>query len=113
MTAAPIGAPGDPDADLSQGQVPDRAVPVTDARTRFPDLVNRAEYRDEVTPISRRGRGVVAAVVPWSVVEAAARWEDLRLGRLADAVRRADRESGEPPVPLDQLVEEPDAESDA
>jgi prevent-host-death family protein len=112
MTAAPIGAPGDPDAELARGQVSDSAVPVTDARSRFPDLVNRAEYRDEVTPISRRGRGVVAAVVPWSVVEAAARWEDLRLGRMAEAVRGADRDSGEPPVPLAQLVEELDAESD-
>jgi hypothetical protein len=54
---------------------------------------------------------VVAAVVPWSVVEAAARWEDLRLGRMAEAVRRADRDSGEPPVPLAQLVEELDAAS--
>jgi hypothetical protein len=31
---------------------------------------------------------------------------------MAEAVRRADRDSGEPPVPLTQLVEELDAEPD-
>jgi prevent-host-death family protein len=107
VTAAPTDDHGD-----VEGWADATVVPVTDARTRLPDLVNRAEYRDEVTPISRRGRGVVAAIVPWSVVVAAARWEDQRLGRMAEAARKADRESGEPAVPLAQLVEELDAESD-
>ena len=41
-------------------------MPVSAARKAFPDLVNRAFYAGEVTIITRRGKGDVAAIIPIS-----------------------------------------------
>ncbi|MGH3660850.1 MAG: hypothetical protein ACRDTQ_03185 [Micromonosporaceae bacterium] len=80
---------------------------VSEARAQLPDMVNRAEYADQVTYLIRRGRGRVAAVVPLEVVEAAARWEDQELGRLADEAR-AEMGAGAPAVPLDSVLRDLD-----
>lgn len=80
--------------------------PLSQARTHLPDLVRAAEHGGEITEITRRGHGVVAAVVPPEVLDAAEAWEDYQLGLRAEQNRRADRESGEPNVPWRELRDE-------
>lgn len=80
-------------------------LPITDARDRLADVVNEAAYAGQVTYLTRRGRRV-AAVVPAEVVEAAERWEDEQLGRMADEALAEMKRTGERPVPLDELRRE-------
>ena len=82
-----------------------RELPVTDARDRLANVVNEAAYAGQVTYLTRRGRRV-AAIVPVAAAEAAERWEDEVLGRLADeSLAEMDR-TGERPVPLDEVRRE-------
>ena len=80
-------------------------LPITDARDRLANVVNEAAYAGHVTYLTRRGRRV-AAVVPAEVVEAAERWEDERLGRMADEALAEMKRTGERPVPLEELRRE-------
>jgi prevent-host-death family protein len=91
---------------------PVREVPISDARAQLTDLVNRAEYREEITYLTRRGRGRVAAVVPSALLQEALaaleRYEDEELGRRAsEAVTETDR--GAPTVSWRDLRDEPSA----
>ena len=56
---------------------------ITDARERLADVVNEAAYTGQVIYLTRRGRRL-AAIVPVETAEAAERWEDEQLGRMAD-----------------------------
>jgi antitoxin (DNA-binding transcriptional repressor) of toxin-antitoxin stability system len=44
-----------------------KRMPVSEARKAFPDLVNQAFYAGEITVVTRRGKGDVAAIVPMNV----------------------------------------------
>jgi antitoxin (DNA-binding transcriptional repressor) of toxin-antitoxin stability system len=83
--------------------------PLSQARTHLPDLVRAAEAAGEITEITRHGHGVVAAVVPPEVLDAAEAWEDYQAGLRAEENRRTDRESGESNVPWRELRDEPTA----
>jgi len=82
-----------------------RELSITDARDRLADVVNEAAYAGQVTFLTRRGRRL-AAVVPAEVVEAAERWEDEQLGRMADEGLAEMERSGERPAPLDEVRRE-------
>lgn len=43
-------------------------MPVSEARKAFPDLVNQAFYAGEITVVTRRGKGDVAAIVPMKLL---------------------------------------------
>jgi antitoxin (DNA-binding transcriptional repressor) of toxin-antitoxin stability system len=45
-----------------------KRMPVSEARKAFPDLVNQAYYAGEITVVTRRGKGDVAAVVPMKLL---------------------------------------------
>lgn len=53
------------------GTIPERMkrMPVSEARKAFPDLVNQAFYAEEITVVTRRGKGDVAAIVPMKFVK--------------------------------------------
>lgn len=77
-------------------------VPITDARDRLADVVNEAAYGGQVTYLTRRGRRL-AAIVSVETAEAAERWEDEQLGRMANAALAEMTGTGEAPVPLDEV----------
>lgn len=79
-------------------------LPITDARGRLADIVNEAAYGGQVTYLTRHGRRL-AAIVPVEAAEAAERWEDEQLGRLADEAV-AEMTGGAQPVPLDDVRHE-------
>jgi antitoxin Phd len=91
---------------------PVHELPISDARAQLTDLVNRAEYREEITYLTRRGRGRVAAVVPSSLLHAALaaleRYEDEELGRRA-AEAAVETKRGAPTVSWRDLRDEPPA----
>jgi prevent-host-death family protein len=80
-------------------------LPITEARERLADVVNETAYGGGVTYLTRRGRRM-AAIVPIEAAEAAERWEDDQLGRLADEALAEMERTGEKPVPLDELRRE-------
>lgn len=45
-----------------------KRMPVSEARKAFPDLVNQAFYAGEITVVTRRGKGDVAAIVPMKLL---------------------------------------------
>lgn len=77
-------------------------VPITDARDRLADVVNQAAYSGQVTYLTRRGRRL-AAIVSVETAEAAERWEDEQLARMADEALAEMSRRGETPVPLGQV----------
>lgn len=80
-------------------------LPITDARDRLADVVNDAAYGGQATYLTRRGRRL-AAIVPIEAAEAAERWEDEQLGRMADAALDEMARTGEKPIPAAQLYAE-------
>jgi len=82
---------------------PDQVLPVTEARDRFAELVNRAAYGKERLVLGRRGKPLVA-LVPVEDLEALEAIEDeidLREGRR----RLREWEAGGcPTVPLEELA---------
>lgn len=80
-------------------------VPISRARERLADVVNEAAYTGQVTYVTRRGQRL-AAIVSVETAEAAERWEDEQLGRMADEALAEMRQSGEEPVPLDEVRDE-------
>lgn len=80
-------------------------VSITDARDRLADVVNEAAYTGQVTYLTRRGRRL-AAIVSVEAAEAAERWEDEQLGRLADVALAEMTRTGETPVALDEVRRE-------
>lgn len=80
-------------------------VPITDARDRLADVVNEAAYTGQVTYLTRRGRRL-AAIVSVQAAEAAERWEDEQLGRMADDALAEMTRTGETPVALDEVRHE-------
>lgn len=80
-------------------------VPITDARGRLADVVNEAAYTGQVTYLTRRGRRL-AAIVSVETAEAAERWEDEQLGRLADDSLAEMTRTGQPPIPLGEVRDE-------
>lgn len=82
-----------------------RELPITDARGRLADVVNEAAYGGQVTYLTRRGRRL-AAIMPVEAAEAAERWEDEQLGRLADEALDEMARTGEQPTPLAQVRRE-------
>lgn len=82
-------------------------LPITDARDRLADVVNEAAYTGQVTYLTRRGRRL-AAIVSVEAAEAAERWEDEQLGRMADDALAEMARTGERPVPLDEVRAELD-----
>lgn len=77
-------------------------VSITDARDRLADVVNEAAYTGQVTYLTRRGRRL-AAIVSVETAEAAERWEDEQLGRMADDALAEMARTGETPIPLDEV----------
>ena len=77
-------------------------VAITEARDRLAEVVNEAAYTGRVTYLTRRGRRL-AAIVPVETAEAAERWEDEQLGRMADESLVDMTRTGERPVPLDEV----------
>lgn len=77
-------------------------LPITDARDRLADVVNEAAYASQMTYLTRRGRRV-AVIMPVEAAEAAERWEDEQLGRLADEAVEEMARTGEQPAPLDEV----------
>lgn len=77
-------------------------LPITAARDRLADVVNEAAYTGQVTYLTRRGRRL-AAIVSVEAAEAAERWEDEQLGRMADDALAEMARTGERPVPLDEV----------
>jgi antitoxin Phd len=82
-----------------------RDLPITDARDRLADVVNEAAYTGQVTYLTRRGRRL-AAIVSVQAAEAAERWEDEQLGRMADDALAEMTRTGETPVALDEVRRE-------
>jgi antitoxin Phd len=82
-----------------------RELPITDARDRLADVVNEAAYTGQVTYLTRRGRRL-AAIVSVEAAEAAERWEDEQLGRMADDALAEMTRTGETPVALDEVRRE-------
>lgn len=80
-------------------------LPITDARDRLADVVNAAAYGGQSTYLTRRGRRV-AVIMPAEAAEAAERWEDAQLNRLADEAVEEMEQSGEAPVSLEQARRE-------
>jgi prevent-host-death family protein len=80
-------------------------MPVTDVRDRLADVVNEAAYGRQVTFLTRHGRRL-AAIVPVETAEAAERWEDEQLGRIADEAVEEMARTGEKPVSLDEVRRE-------
>jgi len=64
-----------------------KRMPVSEARKVFPDLVNRAFYAGEITVVTRRGKGDVAAIVPMKV---------LKTGNAMNPAKSAQKKSFEP-----------------
>lgn len=85
--------------------VPD--LPITEARDRLAEVVNEAAYTGKVIYLTRRGKRL-AAIVSVEAVEAAERWEDEQLGRLADEALMEMTRTGETPVALDEVRRELD-----
>lgn len=83
----------------------DRELAVTDVRDRLADVVNEAAYGGQVTYVTRHGHRL-AAIVPVETAEAAERWEDERLGRMADEALEEMARTGEKPVSLDEVRRE-------
>lgn len=77
-------------------------LPITGARDRLADVVNEAAYTGQVTYLTRRGKRL-AAIVPVEAAEAAERWEDEQLGRMADDALAEMTRSGERPSALDEV----------
>lgn len=77
-------------------------LPITNARDRLADVVNEAAYTGQVTYLTRRGRRL-AAIVSVETAEAAERWEDEQLGRMADHALAEMARTGETPVPLEEV----------
>lgn len=82
-----------------------RELPITDARHQLADVVNDAAYGGQITYLTRRGRRM-AAVVSVEAAEAAERWEDEQLGRLADDALAEMEKTGEAPVKLADALHE-------
>lgn len=82
-------------------------VPITAARDRLADVVNEAAYTGRVTYLTRRGKRL-AAIVSVEAAEAAERWEDEQLGRMADEALDEMARTGERPIPLDVIRAELD-----
>ncbi|MGH9307667.1 MAG: type II toxin-antitoxin system prevent-host-death family antitoxin [Acidimicrobiales bacterium] len=80
-------------------------LPITDVRLRLAAVVNEAAYGGQVTYLTRHGRRL-AAVVPVETAEAAERWEDEQLGRMADEAVEEMARTGEKPVSLDEVRRE-------
>lgn len=80
-------------------------LPVSDVRGRLADIVNEAAYGGQITYLTRHGRRL-AAIVPVEAAEAAERWEDEQLGRMADEAVEEMSRTGEKPVPLDEVRRE-------
>ncbi|KWX04638.1 hypothetical protein TH66_00135 [Carbonactinospora thermoautotrophica] len=79
-------------------------VPVTQARTHLPELVNRAYYKGEITAIKRGSRGKpIAAVVPWALVELLEALEDRIDARDAEKVLARIKRGEEATVPADAV----------
>lgn len=77
-------------------------VSITDARERLADVVNEAAYTGQVTYLTRRGRRL-AAIVSVATAEAAERWEDEQLSRMADESLAEMTRTDELPAPLDEV----------
>jgi len=77
-------------------------LPITDVRDRLADVVNAAAYAGQVTYLTRHGRRL-AAIVPVEDAEAAERWEDQQLGRMADEALAEMARTGEKPIPLAEV----------
>lgn len=74
-------------------------MPITAARDRLADVVNEAADTGQVTYLTRRGRKL-AAIVSVEAAEAAERWEDEQLGRMADeSLARNDPHSRDTRIP--------------
>jgi len=82
-----------------------RDLPVTDVRDRLADVINEAAYGGQVTYLTRHGRRL-AAIVPVETADAAERWEDEQLGRMADEAVEEMARTGEKPVSLDEVRRE-------
>lgn len=80
-------------------------LPITEARDRLAEVVNEAAYTGQVTYLTRRGRRL-AAIVSVQAAEAAERWEDERLGRMADDALAEMTRTREAPVALDEVRRE-------
>jgi prevent-host-death family protein len=78
---------------------------VSDARDRLADVINEAAYGGRVTYLTRHGRRL-AAIVSVEAAEAAERWEDEQLGRMADEAVEEMARTGEKPVSLDEVRRE-------
>lgn len=78
---------------------------VSDARDRLADVINEAAYGGQVTYLTRHGRRL-AAIVSVEAAEAAERWEDEQLGRMADEAVEEMARTGEKPVSLDEVRRE-------
>ena len=85
--------------DAEHGDV----FPITEARDRLAELVNRAAYGKERLVLGRRGKAMVA-LVPVEDLEALAAMEDE--ADLAEARRRLQRweAEGRPTVTLEELA---------
>ena len=77
-------------------------IPITEARGQLADVVNQAAYSGQVTYLTRRGRRL-AAVVPVEAAEAAEKWEDEQLGKMADEALAEMARTGDRPIPLDEV----------
>jgi prevent-host-death family protein len=82
-------------------------LPITDARGRLAEVVNEAAYAGHVTYLTRRGRRL-AAIMPVEAAEAAERWEDEQLGKMADEAFEDMASTGQEPIPVEQMRRELD-----
>lgn len=80
---------------------------ITDARGRLAEVVNEAAYAGQVTYLTRRGRRL-AAIMPVEAAEAAERWEDQQLGKMADEAIEEMARAGQQPISLEQVRRELD-----
>jgi prevent-host-death family protein len=97
MSAEPV--PADNSDDYPE-------LPLSEARARFPDLVKAAEFRNEITCVTRRGHGRVAAIVPMEVIELLERVEDEYWSKRAKEVLGEMARTGEQPIPAEEVYRE-------
>lgn len=82
-----------------------RELAVDELRDKLADVVDEAAFGGEVTYLTRHGRRL-AAIVPVEAAEAAERWEDEQLHRMADEAVEEMARTGEKAIPLDEVRRE-------